>query len=162
MRRHQRDAPFALLTCQVLVRCHPRSHIAEEVTLDRCVQRLRQRLSRESWEKKRTNSYSAKMGERVPSFFTSPSLVNLGGLGVGDQTVLSSVGDEYELDVPGNVAAAQAAQNAIPSGHINEGWGGLGVQGNRSAWNLTRSHSSGFFIDEEEPAMEIDSLAFSL
>ena len=127
-----------------------RSHIAEEITLDRCVQRLRQRLARESFEKKRTNSYNKKMGERVPSFFTSPSLVNLGGLGVGDQTVLSST-DPYEVDLEENRATAKSVECAIPSGDINGGWGGLGVHGNRpSASNLARSHSSGFFIDDEE------------
>jgi len=119
-----------------------RSHIAEEITLDRCVQRLRQRLGRETWDKRRTKSYNAKMNAKVPSFFTSPSLVNLGGLGVGDQTVLSSMGDVYEADLQGGGATAKAIERAIPSGDVNSGWGGLGVQ--------ARSHSSGFFIDDEE------------
>jgi hypothetical protein len=37
----------------------------------------------------RRGGASGAMGKRVPSFFTSPSLVNLSGLGVGDQTLLN-------------------------------------------------------------------------
>ncbi|CAB9518021.1 Patatin-like phospholipase domain-containing protein [Seminavis robusta] len=138
-----------------------KSHIAEEITLDRCVQRLRRRLAAESLEKKRTNSYGAKMGERVPSFFTSPSLVNLGGLGVGDQTVFSSSQGDMVKDgnaqSSGSLGVGKAAKKepihswTIPSGAVQSGWGGLGLQGNRpSASNLTRSHSSGLFIDDDE------------
>ena len=107
-----------------------KSHIAEEITLDQCVQRLRKKLVQESWEAKlergrvrermmnpptnnnnnnynyfnkvssSTTSFSTtlrkgggngsggdvsstdptgdKLGKGQPSFFTSPSLVNLG------------------------------------------------------------------------------------
>ena len=54
-----------------------KSHIAEELVLDRCVQRLRKRLLVESWEKRRNDSTNNKMTDRVPSFFVSPSLVNV-------------------------------------------------------------------------------------
>ena len=72
-----------------------KSHIAEEMTLDRCVQRLRKRLVKESMQKRRVrqDSTSRKMGDRVPSFFTSPSLVNLGGLGIGDQAIIQDQED---------------------------------------------------------------------
>lgn len=127
-----------------------KSHIAEEITLDRCVQRLRQRLTRETLEKKRTNSYNTKMGERVPSFFTSPSLVNLGGLGVGDQTVLNSLDSQNDSE-----AIMANSEQPIPNADAHGGWGGLGVHGNRpSASNLTRSASSGFFIDDEEQRLQ--------
>jgi predicted acylesterase/phospholipase RssA len=134
-----------------------KSHVAEEITLDRCVQRLRKRLAAESWEKARTNSYGAKMGDRVPSFFTSPSLINLGGLGVGDQTVLSTSELSHGGDVQTKGTVGKAAKQVptpswtIPSGAVQSGWGGLGLRGNRpSLTNLTRSHSSGLFIDEED------------
>lgn len=137
-----------------------RSHIAEEITLDRCVQRLRQRLNKEKWEKRRTNSYNAKMGDRVPSFFTSPSLVNFGGLGVSDQTVLNTYSDEHQSDIPHKGASDQAIEHAIPSGDMNAGWDGLGIYGNRpSASNLAGSHASGLFIDDEEHRQSQPKLA---
>lgn len=134
-----------------------KSHIAEEVTLDRCVQRLRKRLALESWEKKRGDSYNAKMGERVPSFFTSPSLVNMGGLAVGDQSVVESLGDGYHTELHerdgGSLAVKSESALVIPSADVNAGWGGLGTQGNRRSRNnldRTPSHGSGLFIDDEE------------
>ena len=150
-----------------------KSHIAEEVTLDRCVQRLRKRIVSESWAKKRNNSglSAGKMGNRVPSFFTSPSLVNMSGLGIGDQTKL----ENYPHDPATHVTNGEHHQNPElhdPSRPMNggrtteqmplsipttasEGWGGLGLAGNRSSGSLNRlnrtsSQSSGFFIDGEE------------
>jgi TAG lipase/steryl ester hydrolase/phospholipase A2/LPA acyltransferase len=120
-----------------------KSHIAEEVTLDRCVQRLRKRVVRESWEKHRQvrNSTEAKMGDRVPSFYTSPSLVNVGGLSVSDQKASSEGAEAY------------TPQNIVNEIDLKSGWGGLGLRGNRSSGNLKRSGSdaSGLYIDDEEP-----------
>lgn len=146
-----------------------KSHIAEEVTLDRCVQRLRRRIVSESWAKKRNNSglSAGKMGNRVPSFFTSPSLVNLSGLGVGDQTKLevrqqngtSSNRDHYERPElhnpsrqngqPAGLLPEQPVPSLVPTG---DGWGGLGLRGNRSSASLNRtgSHASGLFIDGDD------------
>jgi predicted acylesterase/phospholipase RssA len=133
-----------------------KSHIAEEVTLDRCVQRLRKRVVAESWQKRRNDSTNQKMGERVPSFFTSPSLVNLSGLGVGDQTNIEVPGDYHGYS--GGVNIDQPAATVDPPSraldiNVNSGWAGMGLRGNRSSGNLERStsHTSGLFIDGEEP-----------
>lgn len=72
-----------------------RAHCSVEMTLDRCVQSLRRRLALEnaalSSEEVVT---SGKLGflNRVPSFYTSRSIVNLSGLNVGDPqpVILSS------------------------------------------------------------------------
>lgn len=140
-----------------------KSHIAEEVTLDRCVQRLRKRIMSEAWAKKRTNSgniSTGKMGNRVPSFFTSPSLVNLSGLGISDQTKLDSFGDFAEPHLNGNGHLPEpAAPAAVPTNH---GWGGLGLRGNSSSGSLNRitSQASGLFIDgEEEHAFQGEQMA---
>jgi hypothetical protein len=129
-----------------------KSHIAEEITLDRCVQRLRKRLMIESWEKRRRDSTGRKMGERVPSFFTSPSLINLGGLGVADQTSIEGL-DQYMGASTSNTEMANAAPPSLPPVDVNHGWSGLGLRGNRSSGNLERSTSaaSGLFIDGDEP-----------
>jgi hypothetical protein len=133
-----------------------KSHIAEEVTLDRCVQRLRRQLMHEAWEKQKAASNEAKeegMG-RVPSFFTSASVVNLGGLGVADP----HPGDSYHDYKPTSVGVPTEkvpSTTNLPGININQGWGGQGLRGNRtSSGNLIRSTSdaSGLFIDEEEPS----------
>jgi TAG lipase/steryl ester hydrolase/phospholipase A2/LPA acyltransferase len=126
-----------------------KSHIAEEMTLDRCVQRLRKRLVKESLQKRRVRQDSAtkKMGERVPSFFTSPSLVNLGGLGIGDQAIIQDQEDIIKED-PKNL---RSASPVLSGPHVNQGWGGKGLHGCHSAASLTRSASnaSGVFFDED-------------
>jgi hypothetical protein len=131
-----------------------KSHIAEEITLDRCVQRLRKRLMIESWEKRRSDSTGRKMGERVPSFFTSPSLINLGGLGVADQSSIEGL-DQYTGVSKSNTETANAAPPpSLPPVDANHGWSGLGLRGNRPSFgDLERSSSaaSGLFIDGEEP-----------
>ena len=114
-----------------------KSHIAEEITLDRCVQRLRKRLTKELWEKKRSTSYSKKMGERVPSFFTSPSLVNLGGLGVADQAVVEGLDNQTfaihnDASTGGTDLGQEPVQRRISSGVFNG------------------SHPSGLFIDDDD------------
>lgn len=114
-----------------------KSHIAEEITLDRCVQRLRKRLTKEAWEKKRSNSYSQKMGERVPSFFTSPSLVNLGGLSVADQAVVKKSDDK------------NFATNLHDAGHEP-----LPVRRPPST-EFGVNHDSGLFIDEDDHQLSL-------
>ena len=136
-----------------------KSHIAEEITLDQCVQRLRKRLAKESWEKKRRNlrhnnstlseTTDEKMGKRVPSFFTSPSLVKMSGLGVGDQHIINMDTniDPTRID---NGANHQNMENAASSTEkINLGWGGMGLSGNKSFNSLNGNESvgSGLFIE---------------
>lgn len=131
-----------------------KSHIAEEITLDRCVQRLRRRITQESWEKHRESLENmaiaghGKLEGRVPSFFTSNSLVNLSGLGVADQPATDDLHDYagHAYTVP--------ISTIVPEVGLNSGWGGLGLRGNRSANNLQRTQSdgSGLFIDDEEHA----------
>jgi predicted acylesterase/phospholipase RssA len=149
-----------------------KSHIAEEVTLDRCVQRLRKRIVSESWAKKRHSSgniSAGKMGHRVPSFFTSPSLVNLSGLGVGDQTNLeefehNGTNGDYERLEPLQDPSRRTIQTAGSRPHVdmpatipnNHGWGGMGLQGNMSSASLNRG-SSGFFIDGDDDAAHLSA-----
>lgn len=152
-----------------------KSHIAEEITLDRCVQRLRKRLMAEAWAKRRSESGSITptgtktIGDRVPSFFTSPSLVNLGGLGVSDQTNLGNYDDAINANggVHSNghhhhpVDQTRAMPHIPPLIHgepspkgAGGGWGGKGLQGNRSGSSLDRNLSQGsglgLFIEEDE------------
>ena len=132
-----------------------KSHIAEEVTLDHCVQRLRKRVVAESWEKRRQDSTHKKIGDRVPSFFNSPSLVNLGGLGVGDQTNiegLEQLKQQGGTSSGGNWNHGEWTPPVPPPAIINPGWQGLGLRGNRSSGSLERSPSasSGLFIDRED------------
>ena len=64
-----------------------KSHCMVEMKLDKCVQKLRRKIL--SGHNRRTG-VGESLGKRVPSFYTSPSLVNLSGLSVGDQTLLHS------------------------------------------------------------------------
>lgn len=129
-----------------------KSHIAEEMTLDSCVQRLRKRLVVEIAESRRqafatmqhntattaTGNNHHKMAERLPSFFTSPSLVHFGGLGISDQTMIecSSSGlsnihhhnQEYRM-VHSELSLKSAAKNnRVPkrSSFASSGGGGGG------------------------------------
>lgn len=130
-----------------------KSHIAEEITLDRCVQRLRRRIVLESWEKHKRESNenvahtaNGNLEGRVPSFFTSQSLVNLSGLGVADQPATEDLHEYSQIHSPPPVATL------VPEVGLNSGWGGMGLRGNRSSGNLQRtaSDASGLFIDDEE------------
>jgi TAG lipase / steryl ester hydrolase / phospholipase A2 / LPA acyltransferase len=134
-----------------------KNHIAEEITLDRCVQRLRKRMVQESWEKQQRASSdnveevpNGKIKGRVPSFFTSNSLVNLSGLGVADQPATDDL-HEYAQHQINHAPPSQRIVNEVSH---NSGWGGMGLRGNRSSGNLQRSLSdaSGLFIDDEEHA----------
>ncbi len=142
-----------------------KSHIAEEVTLDRCVQRLRKRLVLESWEKRRHKVLEQKVsdqkfGDRVPSFFTSPSLVNMGGLGVADQTNLASpdsAQEAYDAMRNGGEHKPMEIPPAHIDGEIQHGWAGRGLRGNHSAASLNRSNSGAsglFLIDDDDASTE--------
>lgn len=145
-----------------------KSHIAEEVTLDRCVQRLRRRLLVESWEKHRqmTSSTEVKMGDRVPSFFTSPSLVNMSGLGIWDRASLSdhdlkdSAQQEYDRAQATNGGAPPpppAAPATLPPIDLQPGWAGMGLRGCHSSASLAHSdtHGSGVFYDHEDEGVDV-------
>jgi len=132
-----------------------KSHVAEEMTLDRCVQRLRKRLVVES-QAARTSSQTfeatnekARMGNRVPSFFTSPSLVNLGGLSMGDPYNIQNVSVSTELS---NEEKEFGARSASPHIELKQGWAGMGLRGNHSYASLTRPTSvgSGLFLEESD------------
>ena len=140
-----------------------KSHVAEEMTLDRCVQRLRKRLMLESQEAARTSSQTfeatnekEKMGSRVPSFFTSPSLVNLGGLSMGDPYNIQNVSVSTELS---NEEREFCARSVSPYIELKPGWGGMGLRGNHSYASLTRPTSvgSGLFLEEESDDEERSS-----
>jgi TAG lipase/steryl ester hydrolase/phospholipase A2/LPA acyltransferase len=135
-----------------------KSHVAEEITLDRCVQRLRKRIVVESWEKRRkVDSTSAKMGERVPSFFASPSLVNFGGLGVADPATVDSHLETLSTSKK-DLNHLNSHTPTIPPVDINQGWNGMGLKGNRSNPNLnlerSSSDASGLFIDGDDQNLE--------
>lgn len=110
----------------------------------------------ESWDKQQRastdNVENSKMASRVPSFFTSNSLVNLSGLGVSDQPTADSLHDytKVQPNIPPKATVVQEVS-------LNSGWGGLGLRGNRSGsgGNLQRTNSdaSGLFIDEEEHSL---------
>lgn len=173
-----------------------KSHVAEEMTLDRCVQRLRKRLMMEARENDARLQASAsetgidggratasaattdKMGQRVPSFFTSPSLVNLGGLGVGDRYDLAeaarsagslpSVGpatagadDQRRQDPREAPPAAAVTAAATPQMQFDfkPGWLGMGLRGNHSYASLTKHSSTGsglFLMDGEDHGVGAD------
>jgi len=123
-----------------------KSHVAEEITLDQCVQRLRKRILAEKWEKHRKiGSMSDKINAKVPSFFTSPSLVNFGGLGIGDQTIVANM-EELE-----GGPSAPLVPLTLPA-DIKRGWSGLGLKGNRSTASLasSTSYTSGLFIEGDD------------
>lgn len=140
-----------------------KSHIKEEVTLDLCVQRLRKRLVQESWEKRVATT--GKLGDRVPSFFNSPSLVNLGGLAISDQPNIEGLRKNLKSPTSSATRSLKDTDGAVPlpSLDINSGWGGLGLRGNRSSGNLQRTSSdaSGLFIDDEEGAQVAGQISSS-
>lgn len=126
----------------------------------------------ESYETKQmtrspSESTQEKMGKRVPSFFTSPSLVNLGGLGVGDQTNIHSWNSERRKSHGHAPAAIVEGGDEFPLANhrieVNPGWAGMGLKGNHSSASLSRTNSggSGLFVmdasDEEEENGEENS-----
>lgn len=127
-----------------------KSHVAEEMTLDRCVQRLRKQLLTECQEKEAMGQACAlretteRMSERVPSFYTSRSLVNLGGLGITDRYLAD---DDSKVE-----DKLQVYSQGIDVSEVPPGWNGMGLKGNFSSGSLNRSTSGGsglFLIDGE-------------
>ena len=99
------------------------------------------------------------MGDRVPSFFNSPSLVNLGGQSISDQTNIEGLHHSQRAKSPVRVVDPISASAAAPDVHHNSGWGGLGLRGNRSSGNLERNTSdgSGLFIEDDDPSTRQDA-----
>jgi len=122
-----------------------KSHVAVEMTLDKCVQRLRKRIVVESIDTKGIMN-KERMNNRVPSFFTSASLVNMSGLGVTDRY---SIG---ELELDEKSTCSDDRPNTGQGREFPVGWGGLGLRGNHSTGSLNRSTSGGsglFLMDHE-------------
>lgn len=132
-----------------------KSHCAEERTLDLSVQSLRKKIMVESWEARNSSSQqiieqsngkgapSLKIGH--PSFFQSPSLVCMGGLGVLDP--YETVQNVEKGNNDGSLSDIQVSEHV----DATSGWGGMGLRGNHSYTNLHRSTSggSGIFIGED-------------
>lgn len=149
-----------------------KSHVAEEITLDRCVQRLRKRILAESRAAKHTSSggllpntgaesTSDKMGNRVPSFFTSPSLVNMGGLNVGDGFNINETVPDSSTTPAEPLRPATATSQYV---ELRSGWGGMGLRGNHSSGSLANSGSGLFFMDgsDDEQSSSGDQVAGEL
>jgi len=140
-----------------------KSHIAEEVTLDRCVQRLRKRVMMESWEEKQQqrllSNNDTTMADRVPSFYTSRSLINLGGLAIGDQTSFSDTEQVTSGDrKPTHPYSPKSPTPAIRSfKELQNGWGGMGLRGNQSSGSLNRTYSgaSGLYLMDEDSSYNV-------
>jgi hypothetical protein len=119
----------------------------------------------ESWEVRHSSSQqmieptkgdaALNLNQRTPSFFQSPSLVCMGGLGVLDPYDAIQSVDEEKKD--STYQPPLHGPSRSPGMHItdhvdaNSGWGGLGLRGNHSFTNLHRSASggSGIFIGED-------------
>ena len=136
-----------------------KSHVAVEITLDRCVQRLRTRLLAEKRESKINLSDKERMSNRVPSFFTSASLVNMSGLGITDRQISDRQNvDEADQQSVDSHNAARVRRDSI-SEETPIGWNGMGLRGNFSSGNLNHSTSgaSGLFLMDGEPERESSS-----
>ena len=105
------------------------------MTLDRCVQRLRRRLIQESWQKQQ--GAGMETTGRVPSFFTSPSLTNMGGLSVTDQPAMvegapairvGSNASNHRSDSANATSGTGSNPQMIPLVDVNSGWGGMGLR----------------------------------
>jgi len=128
-----------------------KSRVAVEMTLDRCVQELRKKLVTERLQKKQ-RSDGENLSNRVPSFFTSPSLVNMGGL---------TITESHNIVEQADLANEQHGQNEehpiieIPT-EIPSGWKGMGLRGNFSSGSLNRV-VSGIFLEgdsEDETSVQ--------
>lgn len=115
-----------------------KSRLAVEMTLDKCVQMLRKQLMTERVEKLQARS-TGKLNNRVPSFFTSASLVNMSGLAI---TETNNFVDEIELN---SEDQANSLSKNIPH-DVPSGWKGMGLRGNFSSGSLNKS-GSGIFLD---------------
>lgn len=154
-----------------------KSHCAEERTLDLCVQKLRKKIMVESWEAHHSSSQQmlrpshgngggeVKLSHGNPSFFQSPSLVCMGGLGVLDpyETVLSIDEEKKGEDIAHGGGPSSSDNVPVVSDHVDvtSGWGGMGLRGNHSYTNLHRSTSggSGIFFGEDSENEQDDAAA---
>jgi hypothetical protein len=84
-----------------------------EMTLDQCVQRLRKRIANEDRGKVMSSNHRG-LGDRVPSFYTSRSIVNLSGLSVSDPSPLAD-GSSYRDDMASVLAKHQQQSSPSPS-----------------------------------------------
>jgi len=117
-----------------------RSHCAVEMTLDRCVQRLRRRVVDESWENHYVEKQEAHnpetMIDRLPSFYQSPSLVNMGGLAIADQVI--------------RCHSPRVANKTISSSSLKSGSSGIFVdEESETESTLQRNISTGSVISQE-------------
>lgn len=89
-----------------------KAHCMVEVALDKCVQRLRKRISQEN-----SQQGNAVPRGRVPSFYTTRSIVNLSGLSVADPLPGESEGS-YEENMKAleqhGVLEQQSSLGALP------------------------------------------------
>lgn len=140
-----------------------KSHVAVEITLDRCVQRLRLRLMAENRIKQLdADKVQQKMSNRVPSFFTSASLVNMSGLGITDRLNINPIDDKS----PGNAHVGKLIEEDDDNVAVPMGWKGMGLRGNFSSGSLNLHNSGGsglFHIDgdsEEETDDQVPTLQY--
>lgn len=126
-----------------------KSRVAVEMTLDKCVQQLRKQVIQESLQKKHAHDV-VEMSNRVPSFFTSGSLVNMSGLCITDRHNLEH---NFHGDAKSQTERSYSSSNEVTadvSVEVPSGWNGMGLRGNFSSGSLNRSGSGLFLIDGEE------------
>jgi hypothetical protein len=104
-----------------------RAHCLVEMTLDKCVQRLRKRISEESEAAHAASTASQQDGvhsrphrvkgkmDRTPSFYTSRSIVNLSGLSIADPTPVHTSVTPQARRPSGGTDAVQAPLDRIHS-----------------------------------------------
>ncbi len=101
------------------------------------------------------------LNNRTPSFFQSPSLVCMSGLGITDPyEAVQDVDEEKKEYTPHRVGSNS---NHQVSEHVDatSGWGGMGLRGNHSYTNLHRTMSGGsgiFFGEDSENEQEDDKM----
>jgi predicted acylesterase/phospholipase RssA len=128
-----------------------KSHVAVEMTLDKCVQKLRLRLLAENRTSKlapnEIEDMQQTMSNRLPSFFTSASLINMSGLGITDRHNLRE--EVAKRDVHNIEKLEDDDGDGLP---IPKGWKGMGLRGNFSSGSLNRcvSGGSGLFMMDGE------------
>ena len=132
-----------------------KSHCAVEMTLDRCVQRLRKRLLMESHVRNRqmlnsmhighndgdNHNKPLGLGNKLPSFYTSPSLVNLSGLAVSDQPISMST----------NPTGATGGSSSNHSMFKGEGWDSVGLQYDYDLYEDAVMH-----LDSDDPDSSVE------
>lgn len=118
----------------------------------------------DSWEARHSSSQHmlqpvdadgnpVKLNRGNPSFYQSPSLVCMGGLGVLDPYEVPVVDTSEEKK---DASATCTSPGAEASDHVDvtSGWGGMGLRGNHSYSSLHRSPSGGsggiFFGEESD------------